>query len=58
MEIGDTVFMKGKVAESFCTGAVLRTESGREIFVRKGDLYILPVPQWKKNFMKKFERRV
>lgn len=58
MEIGDTVFMKGKVVENFCTGAVLRTESGKEVFVPKGDLYIPPVPQWKKNFMKKFERRV
>lgn len=58
MEVGDTVFMKGEVVENFYTGAVLRTESGKEIFVPKRDLYIPPVPQWKKNFMKRFERRV
>lgn len=59
MQVGDTVTIKAKVLAISADGSLMiQTKTGEKAYINEADTEECKEPEWKSNFMKKFERKL
>lgn len=59
MQVGDTVTIKAKVLAISADGSLMiETKTGEKAYINESDTEEYKEPEWKSNFMKRFERKL